>query len=237
MVAAIPAPLGQLPSDSSVGFFPLLGSFQHLASGGVNGERGSQASGGELHSHGVLTEPAPVSAAQQPNGGNSAPATDGSTQDSRPHPRGVNINILLSGGARNNQEPSEGQMPSSALQFLSSLFPGGEILVDGANILGLATTGSSVPEPASSVPNAPPAEEQQQPSAVTEQGLFLSNMLRQIMPVISQHVTPPAEAQSTESVMEQGSINQAENSEAGTSRRRPSDTETSHPNSKRQKTE
>jgi hypothetical protein len=236
MVAAIPAPLGQLPSDSSVGFFPLLGSFQHLTSGRVNGERGSQASGGELHSHGVQTEqqPAPVSAAQQPNDGNSTTATDGSTQDSRPHPRGVNINILLSGGTRNNPESSEGQMPSSALQFLSSLFPGGEILVEGANMPGLATTGSSVPEPASSAPSGPPAEEEQQPSAVTEEGLFLSNMLRQIMPVISQHVTP-AEAQSTESEMEQGSVNQAENSEAGTSRR-PSDTETSHPN-KRQKTE
>lgn len=59
MVAAVPAPLGRLPSESSgnsVGlYYPLLGRFQHIASGVVSGERGHQASG-EPVSAGVETE-------------------------------------------------------------------------------------------------------------------------------------------------------------------------------------
>lgn len=49
MVAAVPAPLGRLPSESSgnsVGvYYPLLGRLQNIASGHVSGERGPQASG------------------------------------------------------------------------------------------------------------------------------------------------------------------------------------------------
>lgn len=49
MVAAVPAPLSRLPSDStgnSIGlYYPLLGRLQHVASGHVSGERGTLASG------------------------------------------------------------------------------------------------------------------------------------------------------------------------------------------------
>lgn len=70
MVAAVPTPFGRLPSDSSgnsVGlYYPFLGRFQHIASGHVSGERGSQGSGENL-SHGVQSEQhlIPESTAQQ----------------------------------------------------------------------------------------------------------------------------------------------------------------------------
>lgn len=51
MVAAVPAPFSRLPSDLSgnpVGlYYPVLGRFQHVASGHVTGEQGFQASGGQ----------------------------------------------------------------------------------------------------------------------------------------------------------------------------------------------
>ncbi|KAM7268462.1 hypothetical protein ACFE04_010628 [Oxalis oulophora] len=231
MVAGIAAPRNQLPSDSAaanpMGFIPLLGRLATAA------QASSERASGELHSHGVQTEqqPAPVSAQ---NGENSTTATNaptGSTQDSRPQTRGVNINILLS-GARNNQESSESQIPSSALQFLNSLFPGGEIQVEG--VTNMSGSGAGFVPEAVSTPSGPD-EAQQQPSGATEEGIVFSNLLRQIMPVISQHVGS-GEAQSTDIEMEQGSASQAESSEAGTSRR-PSDNETNSPNPKRRKTE
>lgn len=59
MVAAVPAPFSRLPSDSSgnpVGlYYPVLGRFQHVASGLVSGEQGHQVSG-EHHPAGLQTE-------------------------------------------------------------------------------------------------------------------------------------------------------------------------------------
>lgn len=59
MVAAVNGPFSRLPSDSSgnsVGlYYPVLGRFQHVASGLVSSERGTQASG-ERHPAGVHTE-------------------------------------------------------------------------------------------------------------------------------------------------------------------------------------
>ena len=72
MVAAVPAPLGRLPSDSSGNsvelYYPLLGRFQHIAPGHVSGEQGSQASGEHL-SPGAQSEqpPIPESAVQHQN--------------------------------------------------------------------------------------------------------------------------------------------------------------------------
>lgn len=68
MVAAVPGPFSRLPSDSSgnsVGlYYPILGRFQHVASGQVSSDRGSQASG-ERHPAGVHTEQQTAQAAVQ----------------------------------------------------------------------------------------------------------------------------------------------------------------------------
>lgn len=109
-----------------------------------------------------------------------------STPNTRQEPsnsRVVNINILAAGGPQNNQE-SERQIPSSVLQFLRALFPGGEIRVEDSSLQG-TNVGSSSEHAATSrdaaqVPEAEPR--------VSEEGLFLSNVLREIMPVISQQV-------------------------------------------------
>lgn len=49
MVAAVPGPFSHLPADpssNSIGlYYPVLGRFQHVASGHASGEQGSQASG------------------------------------------------------------------------------------------------------------------------------------------------------------------------------------------------
>lgn len=77
MVAAVPASFGRIPSDSSGNstgvYYPVLGRFQHVASGIVSSERGTQASA-EHQSAGVQTDrpAAPDSAAQQQNTGDPA---------------------------------------------------------------------------------------------------------------------------------------------------------------------
>lgn len=93
----------------------------------------------------------------------------------------MNINILAAGGAQNNQE-SERQIPNSVLQFIRTLFPGGEIHVEDSSVQG-TTAGSTAEQAATSrgaahVPEAEPR--------VSDEGIFLSNVLREIMPVISQ---------------------------------------------------
>jgi len=63
VVAAVPGTFGRLPSDSSgnsIGlYYPVLGRFQHVASGHGNGGQGSQASG-EHHAAGVQTDQPPT---------------------------------------------------------------------------------------------------------------------------------------------------------------------------------
>lgn len=72
MVATVPGPFSRLPSDStssSLGlYYPVLGRFQHVATGQVTERRGSQASG-ETYFSGFQTEhvPIPESAMQQQN--------------------------------------------------------------------------------------------------------------------------------------------------------------------------
>ncbi|XP_021275844.1 large proline-rich protein bag6-B isoform X2 [Herrania umbratica] len=234
MVAAVPAPFGRLPSDSSgnsVGlYYPFLGRFQHIASGHVSGERGSQASGENL-SHGVQSEQRliPESTAQQQSLEEST--RDGSLpnpnsrQQERSNTRSVSINILAAGRTQNNQD-SERQIPSSVLQFLRAIFPGGEINVEEASVQGAAT--GSVQEQAETSSGAPAAE-----PSITDQGVFLSNLLHQIMPYVSEQASSQQSIVPTE---EANTSTQAERNSPGSSRR-PSDSEPNSSNSKRQKTE
>ncbi|XP_022732230.1 uncharacterized protein LOC111286494 isoform X2 [Durio zibethinus] len=244
MVAAVPAPLGRLPSDSSgnsVGlYYPLLGRFQHIAPGHVSGERGSQASGEHL-SPGAQSEQHPIPESAMQNQSLEESARDGnclcasqissqgllpsanSRQQERANTRSVNISILAAGRTPNNQD-SERQIPSSILQFLRGIFPGGEIQVEEASLQGTAT--DSVQEQAGTSGDAPASEPRS-----TDQGVFLSNLLHQIMPYVSQHA---GSQQSTVPTEEANTSTQAENSSTGNSRR-TSDSEPNPPNSKRQK--
>ncbi|XP_022755237.1 uncharacterized protein LOC111303330 isoform X2 [Durio zibethinus] len=234
MVAAVPAPLGRLPSDSSgnsVGlYYPLLGRLQHIVPGHVSGEQGSQASGEHL-SPGAQSEqpPIPESAVQHQSPEESA--RDGSLpnansrQQEPSNARSVNISILAAGRTQNNQD-SERQTPSSILQFLRSIFPGGEIQVEEASLQGTVTDAAQ--EQAGTSNGAPAAEQ-----SITDQGVFLSNLLHQIIPYISQQT---GSQQSTVPTEETNTSTQAENSSTGNSRR-PSDSEPNPPNSKRQKME
>ncbi|MBA0693688.1 hypothetical protein Goari_004045, partial [Gossypium aridum] len=264
MVAAVPAPLGRLPSESSgnsVGvYYPLLGRLQNIAPGHVSGERGPQASG-EHPSSGAQPEQLriPESAVQHQSSEESArdvksqkgendngkgkvkctrrltfqeltikllPAAGSlpnanSRQQERPNTRSVNISILAAGRSQNNQD-SERQSPSNVLQFLRTIFPGGEIQVEEASSQGTARDSVRGQAEASNV--APAAE-----TSITNQGVFLSNLLHQIMPYISQH------AGSQRSTPEEATTSApADLSSTGNSRR-PNDTEQNPPNSKRQK--
>lgn len=68
------------------------------------------------------------------------------------------------------------------LQFLRALFPGGEIHVEDQSSQG-TTAGVTSAATSSGAAQAPEAEPN-----VSEEGIFLSNLLRGIMPVISQHI-------------------------------------------------
>ncbi|KAH1057403.1 hypothetical protein J1N35_035468 [Gossypium stocksii] len=232
MVAAVPAPLGRLPSESSgnsVGvYYPLLGRLQNIAPGHVSGERGPQASGEHLSS-GARTEQLriPESAVQHQSSEESA--RDGSLpnansrQQERPNTRSVNISILAAGRTQNNQD-SERQSPNNVLQFLRTIFPGGEIQVEEASSQGTARDSVRGQAEASNV--APAAE-----TSITNQGVFLSNLLHQIMPYISQHAGLQRSTPEEATTSAPADLSSTRNS------RRPNDTEENPPNSKRQKTE
>ncbi|XP_021899208.1 large proline-rich protein bag6-A-like isoform X2 [Carica papaya] len=234
MVAAVPASFSGLPSESSghsVGlYYPVLGRFQPAASGHIGTERGSQASNEHLSANARPGQQVPQSADQQQISGNRArygafPHSDSSYLEPS-NPRGASVNVVSAGGTQSSQDP-ERQIPSSIFQFLRALFPGGEIHVEDPNIHGTAPrsdSGHGVTSDAS--PEAEPS--------VTDEGLFLSNLLQQIMPLISQNSGTQQNA--TEQRMTQDSSTQAENSSAGTSQHH-GDFEEGPPNPKRQKTE
>lgn len=106
------------------------------------------------------------------------------TPDLRQEPsnaRSINIDILSAGGAQNNQD-SNRQLPNSVTQLLRTLFPGGEIHVEEASSQG--TVRDSVPEQAGTSNDVVNASETE--PRVSNEGIFLSNLLRQIIPAISQ---------------------------------------------------
>ncbi|KAL5183469.1 Large proline-rich protein BAG6 [Glycine soja] len=230
VAAAVPGTLGRLPSESSgnsIGlYYPILGRFQHVSSGHSNSEQGSQQSS----QHHTVLPSTPESILQRQNTEDSARNVGSlSTPSTRQEPsssRVVNINILAASGPQNNQE-SERQIPSSVLQFLRTFFPGGEIHVEDSSVQG--TTAGSALDHAATARGAAPVPEAQ--PNVSEEGIFLSNILREIMPVISQQVG--SEGNPSEDHMAQDSSTQVE-TDVGTSRRQ-SDSDPSPPNAKRQK--
>lgn len=200
-----PNPLPSVSSGMLGIYYPVPGR-QHVPSGSLSDRRESQ-----------------LSAVQQQN--TEDPARDVSVRANNSTElesiqSGYNIDILSSEGNQNQE--SERQIPRRVVQFLSSLFPGGEIHVDDVGIQGLATD----PAPSGSVQAQDPAPQ------VSEEGAFLSSLLSQIMPIISQQTGYPNGTNSEEESMS----TQAGNSDVGTSRAR-CDLQEDPPNSKRQKME
>ncbi|KAF8036726.1 hypothetical protein BT93_C2442 [Corymbia citriodora subsp. variegata] len=245
MVAAVPAPFSRLssesPSNSAGIYYPLIGRFQHA--GSVAGERGSHAS---FEQHPTLVETVqqaiPESLLQQQAPAD--PGRDGSstTDPRRQEPsvsRSVNINIISSGGSQTNGE-TERQVPGSVVQFLRSLFPGGDIRVEGSSIDG-TVIGSASQDAGTSAGtmNAPESE-----NRASDDGIFLSNLLHQIMPFISEHAGPGSNPMSGEesnptacrTAQDSSTEPEAESSDVGTSRGR-NDLDQCPPNAKRQKRE
>ncbi|KAK8695234.1 hypothetical protein V6N13_000402 [Hibiscus sabdariffa] len=231
MVAAVPAPMGShLPSESSgnsMGLYhSLLGTFQNSTPGHMSGERGSQASG-EHPSPGAQPEQflIPESAVQHQSSEEPA-ARDGSLpnansiQQERPNTRSVNISILAAGRTQNNQD-SERQISSSILQFLRTIYPGGEIQVQEAGTQGTTTDSSRGQAETSSGATA------SEPNTA-DQGVQLSNLLHQIMPYISQY------AGLQPSTAEEATTSTPTDNSSTRNSHRPNDCE---PNSKRQKKE
>ncbi|GAB4828195.1 hypothetical protein Ancab_035112 [Ancistrocladus abbreviatus] len=235
MVAAIPD-LNRAPPDSlgnsSGSYRSIIGRYQNTSFGNLGSRVGSHASS-ERYPSGFQAEQQP---AQQQNIEDSTaqgqlPALGPGHRDRMPT-RTIDINIMSSGGIQNDQNAA-GQIPSGVLQFLRGLFPSGEIHVESVSSQGMP--GETVADHGR--PSGVAAQEEE--PTVTEEGLFLSNLLQQIMPFISpgteQDVVPPGEADASEHVDGVAS-SQAENSEAGTSRRQ-SDSHPGPPNPKRQKIE
>ncbi|KAK6942219.1 hypothetical protein RJ641_027596, partial [Dillenia turbinata] len=241
MVAAVPGSLGRLPADASASafglYYPVIGGMEHVTSMQFSSRRGSQASDRTQPGQHLPSE----SATQQQNQGdlardiNSTAAAPQqgplSTPNLRnqeqgpPNPRRVSINIMSNGRTQNYQE-FERQIQDSTFQ---TLFPGGEFHV--------VDTGFQEPPAGSAANNAgiqgSAMNGQQAEPTVSDEGFFLSYLLRQIMPLISEEVrTDPNNSGSGRSP--QSSSQAEENSGVGTSCTQR-DHQPDQPNSKRQK--
>ncbi|XP_057550937.1 ubiquitin-like domain-containing protein CIP73 isoform X2 [Amaranthus tricolor] len=157
------------------------------------------------------------------------PAGNGRAQVSSPGQREsitsrtIDINFLSNGGSENDQN-SDGQIPPVILQSLRSLFPGSEFQVESVSSQGAATGSVMEQERSSDV-----AGHEAEPMP-TEEGLFLSRILQQIMPLISENSGADA------SLLGDGPTSTpAEDNEVGTSRQ--NDDANLGPNPKRQKKE
>ncbi|KAH6792435.1 hypothetical protein C2S52_002912 [Perilla frutescens var. hirtella] len=200
VVAAVPASVGR-NSDSSRGsigiLYPVLARVQHLSSGSLNNARASQVSDQNHDSNGNTEQPVPGSSTQQQH-------------------------VPIPGG----NGSSSGNLPSEALndqgfsaqvrgleQLLSSIFPGGHILSE-----------SSEPPRSASAPSHTEASQgsrnsQESASAVSDEGVLLSNILRQIMPMLSENSGADENRPSTEGA-NSDEAQADDNREQGSSRRR-----------------
>ncbi|KAL2929887.1 Ubiquitin-like domain-containing protein CIP73 [Bienertia sinuspersici] len=241
MMAAVPD-LNRPPQDSSgnsVGMlYPVLGRYPSMPVGTVSSRAGNQvsdehlSSGVQSQSHGRPESAAVQQNIEGPAGNGRVPASNPSQRESVSS-RTIDINILSAGGAQSDQN-TEGQIPPGVLQVLRGLFPGGEFHVESVSSQGTGT-GSVTEQERSSSADAQEAE----PTA-TEEGLFLSRVLQQIMPFISQNSgTEQNVGYSRGDTSQQGdgsaSPTPAVDSEVRTSRREVD--ENPGPNPKRQKRE
>lgn len=238
MMAAVPD-LNRSPQDSSGGsvglLYPVLGRYSSVPSVNLSSRTGNQVSD-EHHSGGIQAQPnsSLESATLQQNieglsGNGRAPASSPGQRETISS-RTIDINILSAGGIQNDQT-SEGQIPPGILQFLRGLFPGGEFQVESISSQETGMGSGMEQERASN------AAAQEAEPAATEEGIFLSRMLQQIMPLISQNSGTAQNAAYSGGDHGDNSTasTPAEDYEVGTSRRAADDNP--GPNPKRQKTE
>ncbi|KAI3683974.1 hypothetical protein L1987_84491 [Smallanthus sonchifolius] len=124
-------------------------------------------------------------------------------------------------GLLHNGQTFSTEVPSGLDQLLRNLFPGeqshaNDFIFHGTSVETAQTTINS-----------------QETPAVSDEGTFLSNLLHQIMPIVTQHLSGGTDG---ENGATQPSSNAEENQEQGISSRQP-DGPSSPPSSKRQKTE
>lgn len=94
--------------------------------------------------------------------------------------RSASINVISAPGLQNNHE-SEQQLPNSIIQSLRNHYPGDEIHVEDGSVEEMSVGSDASQARTSSNMDAAEAD-----PMVSDEGIFLSNMLHQIMPIISQ---------------------------------------------------
>ncbi|XP_059658186.1 ubiquitin-like domain-containing protein CIP73 isoform X2 [Cornus florida] len=220
LVAAIPAAVRPSPSDLSRGsvglLYPILANVQHVTTANLNSARGPQASN-EHHSGGAR---GPQASNEHQSGHLPIPDSAGQQQSGLPR---------MDGGGTQNVEGFSTQFHSGLDQFLSTIFPGEHMDVGSNNFQGMdAVSARGVGGMTQDAANT-----QEAASRLNDEGTFLSNVLRQIMPIISQ-----SSATGSNNAPEEGAgdIEAQENLDIGTSSRRRGDP-SSPPISKRQKRE
>ncbi|KAK4388633.1 Ubiquitin-like domain-containing protein CIP73 [Sesamum angolense] len=214
-----PASVGR-GSDSSRGsigiLYPVLARVQHVTSTNPNGTRASQVSD-QHHVPDVNSEQSiPDSTTQQQNTG----------------VLGGLANLPMTTFSGNGTSPAEvlsdrgfpAQEQSGLEQLLRTIFPGEHAPSDNANPTGSVPSHS---ETAQVVDTS-----QEAASIVSDEAMFLSNILRQVMPIISENT---GAAQDMPSVEGANSVDTRGDDEGASSRRRRSPQ--SQQNSKRQRTE
>ncbi|THG13738.1 hypothetical protein TEA_019672 [Camellia sinensis var. sinensis] len=171
VVTAVPASVRSSPSDSSRGsvglFYPVLARVQHVASGNLNNPRDSQAFDERRSDH--------FESGQQPNPDSALPQQDIGLP-------GADANSYSGNGTQNGEGFST-QFQSGLDQLLRSIFPGDQIYVGDVNFQGSGTSSAAGREGTSQ--GAAPTQESA--PRVGDEGLFLSNLLHQIMPIISEN--------------------------------------------------
>lgn len=89
---------------------------------------------------------------------------------------------MSSSTSRHNQETVR-EISGSVVEFLQTLFPGGDVNVEEASVNGVPV--GELQQDAG-IPSAEPSVTEAGTGA-SDDGIFLSNLLRQIMPFISPH--------------------------------------------------
>ncbi|KAL1562326.1 ubiquitin-like domain-containing protein CIP73 isoform X1 [Salvia divinorum] len=184
VVAAVPAPVGR-SADSSRGSVGILYP--------VMARVQHLSSGG---SNNARTSQASDLNHDDLNGSTEQPGS--STQQQHVPILGGNGSSSIPSEALNDHELS------GLEQLLSSIFPGGQILSENTEL----------PHSASASSHAEPGQGTHNSQTVSEEGVLLSNILRQIMPMLSDNMT------STEGANADDEVQGDDNSDQGSSRRR-----------------
>lgn len=207
-VVAVPA--GHSPSDSSgsaIGvIYPLLARIQHVNSVNANNARGSGASNESNQSHPNINQPNLESAMQNQSPANSVPVASWMNPSANELPgyqgsSPVSIISQQAPPASNSESNTQahvgqqvGQGPMSQLLsrvdewIRTALFPGEQVHVGGTSHQESVTGSAAVQNQTGTTGNT---ETHEAPRVGSDDGVFFSSLVRQLMPFLSQHTTEP----------------------------------------------